>query len=124
MDDVKQFVQTPCGATIAGFCHISFGGPELLIDVKGRTMRFEMHSYFGPQPVTKRGEQMVRIPFAFWDSWDRWDKGGRLVQGNVCVVPEWCKTCNGTGVTGHRISPRTMVEVVACSECGGSRLEK
>jgi hypothetical protein len=116
------FVQTPCGTTIPGFGHISFGGPELLIDVNGKTMRFEMHSYFGPQPVTANGNEMVRIPAKFWDAWERWDKGGRIVDGNVCVVPQWCSACGGSGCTGRRISSRTMVDVVTCASCKGNKV--
>lgn len=118
----ETFKQTPCGVTIPGFGHISFGGPELVIGVNGKVMHFEMHRYFGPQPCTKDGNELTRIPKAFWDAWERWDKGGRLVNGNVCVVPQWCSTCKGAGWTGKRISKRTVVDVVDCPSCNGRKV--
>jgi len=123
MTTATPFVQTPCCVSIPKLGHLSIGGPVLKIIHNGKTVHFEMHDYFGPQPVNKNYSELRRVPRWFWDSWERWDLGGRLIEDDVCVVPDWCQACGGSGMTGRRISARTMVDVVACAKCHGHKVE-
>ena len=51
---------------------------------------FEMHRYFGPIPLNRKTEQpLERVPRGLDDAVERWKLGGKLVDGDVCVVSEW-----------------------------------
>jgi hypothetical protein len=59
----------------------------LLMPVGGKTVLFELHHYCGPIPCSKRTlEPLSRIPAGFWEAYKRWDQGGRLVDGETCVL--------------------------------------
>ena len=66
---------------------ISVGGPILRIMCGRREVAFEMHNYFGPTPVNKRThEALTREPAGFWDAVEAWVRGGKVVDGDRCVV--------------------------------------
>lgn len=103
--------------------HISFGGDLLLMPVGSREVLFELHHYCGPIPCNKKTlDPMDRIPTGFWDAFERWDVGGRLVDGELCIVRHWCKACNGSG-DDMQVSVRHRKTVGKCKTCNGSRLE-
>lgn len=90
---VEQFKAGPGGAflhengRIVG--HVSFGGDMLLMPVGKRTVLFEMDRYFGPVPLCKRTEDpAMRVPKGFYDAYELWEAGGRMVDGDLCVLPE------------------------------------
>jgi hypothetical protein len=87
-DTPRAFVQpSQCVPFRGGVVCLS--GPYLTIDVDGREVLFEMHSYFGPMPLNKRTEEpLERIPRGFWEAFDRWVSGGKLVDGNQCIAQE------------------------------------
>lgn len=103
--------------------HVSLGGPILLmpIGVSGRTVAFEMHRYFGQSPVNKKtGAELKNTPSGFWDAFELWDAGGKLVRGNVCVVPVQCDECDGFGFMVDRSSGRNVVGH-KCDKCNGNK---
>jgi len=101
--------------------HVSMAGAFLLIKVGRRIRAFEMHRFFGPIPVNLRTKAPLATDpgFPFWDAYERWDKGGRLIDGQMCVVPEWCRRCDGSG---HIRVPKTR-EAKRCPVCHGERIE-
>jgi hypothetical protein len=104
--------------------HVSLGGPTLQLTTCGKTYKFEMHRFLGPCALTLKTEQPTNRDHGkkFWDAIDRWYLGGKLVDGNVCVVPEWCSTCNGHGEVpdGHKVGRVLMVKT--CPVCGGKKV--
>jgi hypothetical protein len=110
------------GKKIVG--HVDFGGDELLMPVGGKTVLFEMHHYFGPVPLNKKtGSGLENIPKGFWDAWERWDLGGKLVNENVCVVPEWCSLCRGRGEEVRHLGGRHYQVVGECKKCHGKKIK-
>ena len=66
---------------------MSVGGPILFIRCGRREVAFEMHNYHGPIPVDKRnGVELKRIPSGFWKAFEAWVRGGKLVDGDRCVI--------------------------------------
>lgn len=105
--------------------HISFGGDLLLIPVGGKEVLFEMHRYFGPHPVSKKTwSPLGRIPNGFWDAYERWSIGGKLVEGDCCIVSEWCHKCKGNGREIRMIGKRTGIDDGPCKLCHGNRTLK
>ena len=51
---------------------------------------FEIHSHFGPHPLTKDGRPKAQIPGSFWALWDRFkalpNKDDYLVHQGGCRV--------------------------------------
>lgn len=128
MSDTKAFeVRHNAGYTVKGkkiVGYIDYGGDELLMPVLGKLMLFEMHHYFGPIPLSKKtGSSLTNIPRGFWDAWERWDLGGKLVNENVCVVPNWCAACRGRGEELEHLGGRNWRVVGQCKKCEGKRLE-
>jgi hypothetical protein len=91
MSKPKPFKDTPTGGVlvdgekkVVGF--ISYCGAFLWMPVGKRRQRFELHSYHGPMPCRKDGCTTLRCLRGFYDQYEKWEKGGRLVDGDVCVV--------------------------------------
>lgn len=119
---MTTFVQTSYTIRIPGGI-VTVGGPILLMPVGiGRLVRFEMHSYCGPCPVTKTGSEMRSVPNGFWDAVDRWCAGGKLVDGDRCVVPLWCKRCRGQGNEAEPIGGRHFT-ATTCVMCHGKKVQ-
>lgn len=99
---------------------MSVGGPILKITLdSGRVVHFEIHNYFGPMPLNQRtGCELSRCPAGFWDAILRWQEGGRLVDGDVCLVPAWCEKCDGRGTVRDERSKLMRL----CKECSGTRI--
>ena len=127
MDDIETFKPGPSGSPLVQggqvVGHISFGGDLLLMPIESKTVLFELHRYFGPHPVSKRTfDPLERIPKGFWDAYERWDLGGKLVEGETCVVREWCPACKGSGdETTHRGGKHHEI-TGRCKSCDGVRL--
>jgi len=103
--------------------HISMGGQILLIPVgrSGKTVAFEMHNQFGPWPVHKRThDPLDNVPAGFWDAYELWGLGGKLVMGNVCVLPIPCTHCEGFGFMVDRSSGLAMCGP-NCPKCDGNK---
>ena len=103
--------------------HISTGGDCLKINTGKRLVAFEMHPRMGPVPLKQNGDPSSRIPNGFYDAIDRWKAGGGMIIEGVCVVPEWCRSCNGSGnelkalVSGH-------FEITGvCKTCEGIKVQ-
>jgi predicted Zn-ribbon and HTH transcriptional regulator len=113
---MKPFEQPPSTYKIPGGS-VTVGGPHLIMPIgNGKTVTFEMHSYWGVCPKTKNGDDMLRIPKAFYDAYDRWRQSGQMIEGDLCVVPEWCSTCHGRGwVADGQYANR-------CSSCKGKKI--
>lgn len=110
------------GGKIVG--HVSFGGDMLLMPVGNKTVLFELHYYCGPMPCSKKTlGHLANIPKGFWDAYERWDAGGRLVDGDACVVHDWCRECRGSGHEERHIHGRHYEVVGKCQVCNGSRFE-
>lgn len=102
---------------------VTIGGPILIMPVgRGRLVRFEMHHYCGPCPVTKNGSEMKSVPQGFWDAVDRWCAGGKLMHGETCVAPPWCIQCRGEGNELESLGGRHHV-ARTCERCHGLRIE-
>lgn len=124
---IETFKPGPTGAPLVQdgkvVGHISFGGDLLLMPLGTKTVLFELHRFFGPHPVNKKTyDPLERIPCGFWDAFDRWDAGGRLVDGETCVIKDWCKTCQGSGDESRHLGGRQYEIVGECKTCNGSRL--
>lgn len=103
--------------------HISFGGDLLLMPIGAKTVLFELHRYFGPHPVSKNTfDPLERIPKGFWDAWERWGVGGKLVDGETCVLKPWCETCEGSGDEKRHAGGRNYEITGKCKSCNGARL--
>ena len=100
----------------------SIGGPDLLMPVGDKLMKFEMHNYFGPMPLNRKGEEMRRVPLAFYKSLDRWVAGGKLVDGITCVVPDECHRCHGEGVIVTEVISRRSCLRKTCPNCNGTKI--
>lgn len=99
------------------------GGPTYLISVRGRIVPFELHPYCGPNPVHKiTGEPLIHIPPGFWDAIERWEKGGSKRDGDICLVPEWCRACDGRGDEIKHIDGKHWEVVGKCERCDGTGL--
>jgi hypothetical protein len=81
----EPFVQ-PCSHMPIPGGSVTLCGPTLTIDIGNRVIPFEMHRYFGPTPLTQKGEEMLRVPKAFWNAIDKWCENGQLVDGDVCLT--------------------------------------
>ena len=123
---VAPFQQSPSSAMLVEdgkvVGHVSLGGDFLLMPVGDKTILFEQHRYFGPWPLNKTTQDpMTRVPKGFWDAIDRWRLGGQLVDGDLCVVSEWCESCGGTGQE-RLIVGRLIQSTGPCKSCNGARL--
>lgn len=110
--------------TIGGCpAHLSMGGPILLIPVgsSGKTVAFEMHSYFGPIPVSKRTyDPLSNVPSGFWKAFELWEMGGKMVMENICVIPVQCDHCDGLGFMVDLSSGRAIAGP-KCPKCDGKK---
>jgi hypothetical protein len=68
--------------------YVTLAGEVLRMPCAKKTQFFEMHKYHGPWPCNKNGDTAVRVAADFWDRYEQWNSGGRLVDGDLCVVPE------------------------------------
>lgn len=110
---MKPFEQPPSTYRIPGGS-VTVGGPHLIMPIgNGKTITFEMHRYWGACPKTKTGD---RVPKAYMDALERWVLGGQMIEGDLCVVPEWCSTCHGNGwVPDGQYANR-------CESCNGKKI--
>lgn len=81
----EKFVQ-PCSHMPIPGGSVTLCGPTLRINTGTRVIQFEMHRYFGPTPLTQKGDEMLRVPRSFWDAIDKWNENGQLVEGDMCVT--------------------------------------
>lgn len=102
--------------------HLSLGGPILRMQCDKRIQHFEMHNYFGPMPCKQNGDESERVARGFWDHFERWQLGGKLVDDDLCIVPEWCSACEGSGEEAEQLSPRRFMSLGPCKACGGKRI--
>lgn len=103
---------------------ITLGGAMLWIDVRGKRVLFEMHNYHGPIPCNQLTHEMLyRTPTGFWDAVERWQLSGKLVDGDVCILPEWCRACRGEGIEKTHVGSRHYMNDGDCKKCKGKRIE-
>jgi len=96
------------------------GGPTHLISVRGKDVPFEFHPYCGPWPVHKiTGELLKKEPPGFWDAIERWIKGGSKLDGDNCLVPQWCVACKRSGDEILHIGGKHYEIVGRCQSCEG-----
>jgi hypothetical protein len=101
--------------------HIDVGGPAYLMPLGGKLRPFELHPYCGPSPChAVTGEILEHIPTGFWDAWERWDKGGRQLDSDVCVLPDWCDRCKGSGDEIRHLGGKHYELVGQCLKCKGA----
>ena len=81
---------------------ITLGGEILKMPCRKKIQHFEMHKWFGPVPCNQDGEEAERKAADFWDRYEQWDAGGRLVDGDLCVIRLTTK------ITGRRLTARTF----------------
>lgn len=100
---------------------VMLGGPTYWINVRGKPLPFEDHPYCGPTPVAKNDLAQPRevIPAGFWEAIELWEKGGRVMDGDKCVVPLACKSCDGSGDNVRHLGGRHYEIVGRCEECAG-----
>lgn len=99
--------------------HLSLGGPNYTISVRGKPVLFELHPYCGPHPVHKRTlDPLEHIPPGFWDAIELWEKGGKRLTDGVCVVPEKCRECDWGDKIEH-LGGRHWEVVGKCDVCEG-----
>ena len=67
---------------------VTLAGEVLRMPCAKKTQHFELHRYFGPMPCNRNGDEALRVAADFWDRYELWNSGGRLVDGDLCVVPE------------------------------------
>ena len=70
---------------------VTMGGPEYKIRAGGREFLFELHSYFGPIVLGKRGQE-IAIPkekSPFWDAFHWWVKQGKQVGADGYCIFKW-----------------------------------
>lgn len=68
----NTIIDTATGETVGILCT---GGPVYKTLYKGREYLFELHSYLGPMPVTKKDhEPRSTIPAGFWGMWEIFEK--------------------------------------------------
>ena len=124
----EPFKPSPTGAMLVQgnkiVGHVSYGGDLLLMPMGNRNVLFEIHPYHGPAPLNKKTlEPLNNIPAGFWDAVDRWIAGGQLVDGDLCVVGEWCMACNGSGEEARHIGGGRYSVAGCCKACNGTKLE-
>ena len=124
---IQSFEPSPSGAPLIQrgkvVGHISLGGSLLRMPIGQKVVLFEIHRYFGPHPVSKKThDPLQRIPRGFWDAYERWDLGGNYVDGDMCVVPDWCKVCGGVGRESKAYGGKHFKFIGACKSCNGLRL--
>ena len=66
--------------------HVSLTGPVLFMPTPTKTIPFEMHSYHGPIPLRRDGQQSRRVPREFWPAFEAWQASGMLVENYECVL--------------------------------------
>jgi len=70
-----------------GFGIICGNYPEYVITAGGKDIRFEMHPYCGPMPVSKTGAGLSLGPnHPFWGAVTRWSQqGGKVDDNGKCI---------------------------------------
>lgn len=129
MSEHTTYVPSPTSAWLVEdkkiIGHVSLCGDELLMPLNGKDVLFELHHYFGPHPISKKtSAPLERIPGGFWDAFKRWELGGKLMEGKLCVVPEWCPKCKGSGLRVQMIGKRTGIDEGACEACHGKKIKQ
>jgi hypothetical protein len=63
---------------------------EYLIDVRGKSVRFEWSERFGPMPINKDGSEALSIgpKHGFWRAASLWNLQGRRLDGNKAIWHE------------------------------------
>lgn len=79
----SAYLQNESGQVVG---HVSLGGAILKMPCRRKVQHFELHSYFGPIPCNRNGDHSLRVASDFWQMWDAWVAGGRLVDGDECVI--------------------------------------
>ena len=69
--------------------HISLCGAFLKMPTATGVQLFEMHSYFGPVPLRKDGTEAIRVRKSFYENYEKWIAGGKLVDGDLCIIGEY-----------------------------------
>jgi hypothetical protein len=67
-----------------------FGSGEYLIDVRGKSVRFDWSDQFGPLPINKDGSEALSIKHnhPFWRAVSLWNLQGRRLEGNRAIWHE------------------------------------
>ena len=63
-----------------------------MLEVPGRTFRFELHDYGGPYVLGKHGHPLADQPGArslFWEAYWQWDRQGRQVDDRGRCIFKW-----------------------------------
>lgn len=65
---------------------MTLGGPEYVIDVGGKDIRFEHHHYSGPCPMNKKGDFITLSGrHKFWQVVTYWAKQGYRVENGRAI---------------------------------------
>jgi len=67
--------------------HISFGGPERIIEIGGKDYHFEMHPHLGPMPIHEKSknERKLSHNHFFWHAVSIWaQQGEKLLPDGKC----------------------------------------
>jgi len=68
--------------------HISLCGAFLKMPTPTGVQLFELDSYFGTIPMRKDETEALRVRKGFYENYKKWVTGGKLVNGDVCVIEE------------------------------------
>lgn len=71
--------------TVIGRVMLDLGGPDFVISVRGKRIKFEMHPWCGPVALTRRGDPASVQPMAFLAAASLWAQQGRRVEDGLCV---------------------------------------
>ena len=103
--------------------HVSLGGPNYRIAIRGKAVTIEDHPYCGPWPVhPKTLTPLLHEPPGFWDAVQLWIDGGKVVENGECVVPSICRGCDGTGWLSKHLGGRHWEVTGKCEACDGRGL--
>lgn len=83
---------------------LTVGGPEYVIDVNGKDLRFEMHGYCGPVLLDRNGyPKNIGPKHPFWRAIELWSRQGMKIENGRAVY--------GPPPTSKfvKIGPRTLV---------------
>lgn len=72
--------------------HISYGGPDRVLYIKGKKFLFEDHPYCGPIVLGKNGDPLTNQPpesSPFWDAVSYWYQQGKQIKEAKPDAP-WC----------------------------------
>lgn len=69
---------------------VTVGGPLREITVRGKTWRFEMHSYCGPMLCDLKGNGLKREPAHVLDAISLWAQQGQRLEQRPAPLPPLC----------------------------------